>query len=613
MFADIPSGLTKEQYRNLDRPMSPAYPPSDRYPDLRNFKDPPENLETTGKSRDSKITFDEETGIYDDDVTRKMSPDDPRLKYRREQLAAIFKRQKSKHKNKYGKSHGGGGGGDPSPPSSDNDRSESPDDDSSDSGDSKNNNESNLYPSSYDSDEVSSSSSGSKWSNDGNDSAIFSSGSSGESTSSSDTRSSLTGRRITKGKGQRKPKLSPHRHQRRSRRLKNLFDVRKYLSVKMRAKMTQDIMKYLSYLPDGIGQRPFVPTGDLDRDSEAFFDFMQLLHDAFVRWPPLLTILADAHRDGSIHAVRREFDEAAYAATHRLFPKGVTDSFLGKHKSVVEALRLMRKKYANGGRDAIMSRKLQLMKTNMLRGETASDFIERVTRIQRQGLAQNAPIKNRELRNHVMHVLKHSRMYRVEAAALEGTAYASRKKLTLKTIKDHFNRLDKRRRQRAKVFELSGPTENDWNVQRNRPNRRAQAYAANARRPNPTRGPTPIMNNVAVNRDVENRWQGKERVAVMRPPPRPNTANNMNMMGNMAQAGQPFRNMANVTCYYCREKGHISSNCPKKVDKGFKGFRDGDRANAAFHNQNPRNPRKPGQKGPGMPDGKKKKPTGETQ
>ena len=493
---------------------------------------------------------------------------------------------KSKTKRKVASGSGdGGGGSSPSPSSSGGNNTDSDEDSSGESYNNKNNSNDLYSSSSFNSDEISSSSSGSRWSNDDDDISTSSSSSSESMSSSSEDTSSLTGRKTGRKKVKNRSRIRGPKARRRSRRRVENLNRRHYLSPQYLSKMVQGVMKYLTYLPEREGQTSFHPTGDIDRDSEAFFNFLQLLNDAFCRWPPLSHILRDAHRNGSIHRVRREFDEAGYAATHRLLPKGVTDSFMGKHKSIVDALRMMRARYANGGKDAAMSRRITLMRTNMKPGESATDFIERVMRIQRQGIAQNAPISSRELRNHIMYVLKRSRFYRVEASALEGTVTVAKKKLSVKRIKKHFTKLDKRRKQRACVMELSTGSLRDTYQQKNiaRPiARKAHAWAAQAGPTNLNRAPTPIMSNLSSDKESGNGWTGKQRVAVMRAPPKFNG----NGQGNLQKGAQNKGSLANMRCYNCNEKGHLASNCPKRQEKGYRGFRDGKRVDPR-QNSNP--------------------------
>ena len=227
---------------------------------------------------------------------------DPDFERNPEPRLRTASKPKSKTKRK-AVSGNGGGGGDSPPPSSSSDSSESDEDeDSSEQSSDNKNNSNNFYSSSsFDSDEISSSSSGSRWSNDDDDSSTSSSSSSGYSSSSSEERSSLTGRKTGRKKKKHRTRICNPQARRRGRRHVENFDRHRYLSRKSLAKMIQDIMKYLSYLPDGEGQTSFTPTGDVDRDSEAFYNFLQLLNDAFCRWPPLFHILRDAHRDGSRH------------------------------------------------------------------------------------------------------------------------------------------------------------------------------------------------------------------------------------------------------------------------------------------------------------------------
>ena len=163
-----------------------------------------------------------------------------------------------------------------------------------------------------------------------------------------------------------------------------------------------------------------------------------------------------------------------------------------------------------------------------------------------------------------MYVLKRNRFYKIEAAALEGTVNASGKKLTVKRIKKHFTKLDKKRKQRANVMELSAGHMRTNNQQRNvvRPfARRAQAWAAQAGHNSLNRAPTPTMSNVSSDRRPRDTWTGKQRVAVMRllnRPPLPNR----NGFGNMSKGGQGRGVPSNVRCYACNEMGHLASNCP---------------------------------------------------
>ena len=393
---------------------------------------------------------------------------------------------------------GDDGGGDSSPPSSHASSDESSSNsDSSTASFYNNKNSRRKTTSSFDSDEILSSSSDSAWSNDDNDDNNDHPSNERSSSSLSSSDGSHSSCYFAKHKSD-KPKRGDRCHRkRRSGRASRRCKRDRVPSASELAKITHGVMKTLTHMPDNAGKTAFAPTGILDRDSKAFYEFLETLHDAFSRWAPLRNILRDAHRDGSIHRVRREYDEAAYAAMHRLFPSGITNNFMGKHKSVMKALKMMRQKYANGGKDARISRLLTLMKTQMRRDENATDFIERVTSIQRQGIAQKAPIKNRELRDHIMHVLCHSRFYRVETAALEGTASARGKKLTLREIKKHFARIDKKRQQRAQVVELSNGPAGYYDQRRNMraPNRRTQAWA-NAADFKPRRPLAPIPNGI---------------------------------------------------------------------------------------------------------------------
>ena len=479
---------------------------------------------------------------------------------------------------------GDDGGGDDSPPSTPS-SSDSEDNNSNNSSASYNYNKNSRRHSSntFNSDEISSSSSGSDWSHDDDDDTT--SGSDGTTSSSSSSDDSDVSLPSTRRKANKKGRTRKHKRHNKGRKHRHEKGVNskhdRAPSTTKLAKITHGVMKTLTHLPDDAGKTPFTPTSDLDKDSEAFYAFLQLLHDAFSRWGPLRNILADAHRDGSIHRVHTAYDEAAYAATHRLFPIGIQNNFMGKQKSVVSALKMMRQKYANGGKDARISRLLTLMKTNMRRDETATDFIERVTSIQRQGIAQKAPIKNRELRDHIMHVLRHSRFYRVEAAALEGTANAGDNKLTLRRVKKHFAKLDKKRRQRAQVVELSNGPQSYPDQRRNQrlPNRRNQAWA-NSAGIKPRKPLAPLPNGVPPKRYPQNSWnEANQRGAtIRRPTPMPRRGNeNARPIPRREQPPHASQRLQNVICYNCGERGHMSANCPKRFDRGFRGFRDGNR------------------------------------
>ena len=565
-LSDLDERLEEEHQRRLDGWMTPPYSQTPSWVRERELQKSAAELRNM-----------QDTSLDNNNMKSKWGRTDPHLRIGRELPPRAERKREQKHKLK---SVGGGGDGDDSPPSSSSDEDEDDDNSSNDSdGDSKpskNNNDNAYSPSIYDSDVVTSSSSGSNWSHDNDDSSISSSDAA--STSSEET-SSLTGRKTGKKKTRSKPKLYNKKKRKGKKAKQPDFNERYYLAPKMLARMTQAIMKFFTYLPDSAGQSSFTPTGDVDHDSQAFFDFLQLLNDVFCRWPPLAGILRDTHRNGSIHRVRREFDEAAYAATYRLFPQGVIDSFVGKEKSVVEALKLMRRKYANGGRDAKMSRTIQLMRTKLGYNESATEFIERTIRIQRQGIAQNAPISNRELKNHILYTLKNSRKYRVDAAALEGTSNANGKKLTVRRIRRHFAKLDRRTQLRNHMLDISNASNPDTFAKKRQKylKNKAYAYAANMGPQNPYRASTPLVRNQSNQRNRVDYWKGgKERVAVMRPPNKGQLPSKVKM-ANAVQHSGDWRTSPDIVCYFCNEKGHIMANCRRRKDKGYRGFKDGSR------------------------------------
>ena len=81
-----------------------------------------------------------------------------------------------------------------------------------------------------------------------------------------------------------------------------------------------------------------------------------------------------------------------------------------------------------------------------------------------------------------METLKQGRFYKVEATAFENAARTTGRKLTVRSIRKHFAKVDKKRIQRLKMMELSNGNQNVRNnrIGQGLQRKRAQAWAANA-------------------------------------------------------------------------------------------------------------------------------------
>ena len=127
-------------------------------------------------------------------------------------------------------------------------------------------------------------------------------------------------------------------------------------------------------------------------------------------------------------------------------------------------------------------------------------------------------------------------------------------------------------------MDLSNGTPNNADQRRGQSNdpRRAYAWSAEAFNNGSRRPAPPIKNDSNFIRRPQN-WNGKERAAIMRPPNKMPMAPRNAKLNNFRQ--QNAMN-ANIICYTCGERGHMSPNCPKRIEKGgFKGFKDGNRGN----------------------------------
>ena len=233
-----------------------------------------------------------------------------------------------------------------------------------------------------------------------------------------------------------------------------------------------------------------------------------------------------------------------------------------------------------------MTNLMQLMSFNIKREETATDFTQRLIAFQCRSIAQNAPIHNRELRNHIMFCLKHNRFYKVDAAALEGTAEAAKKKLTLKEVRKHFRNLDKKRKERKKITDLTihKSSELPFSPRKINNNHRYQRkhYANFAAQSGPSdpmssTASTPVASNVSGARTASALPIGKLRKpnaphASAKPKPFQSSCSNMPARNTPHTPRWPG---PDIICCTCRKPGHARANCPDKPERGFSGFRDG--------------------------------------
>ena len=93
-------------------------------------------------------------------------------------------------------------------------------------------------------------------------------------------------------------------------------------------------------------------------------------------------------------------------------------------------------------------------------------------------------------------------------------------------------------------------------------NRKTYAWTAEATANESQHPVLPHQNGNSLNRRSQN-WNGKDRVPAMRPPNRATTALRNGKQNNFRQ---PNEFNANIICYTCGEKGHMSPNFPKRLE-----------------------------------------------